>query len=404
MPPPDRLRTLILTLEYPNRASYYSDWRDAFLNSAHFMCRVVNLFHLGPKKLARVIEEFDVVVLLHSCNSDTLDYFEPLSAVLANRRRAKLLSFVGNEFNSPYVSTPKRVALLRESRCDIIATQLLQEAGDFLYGGIDARVVSVPHALNPSAFTPGPIDGERRLDIGVKGYRYPPFLGDDDRNQMLAHFLANASRQGLVVDISEDKRLGRRQWSKFLADCRGTISTETGSWYLERDDVLMTRIREYFKSKRTGIVISNDGGLRRLARHLPSPVKAALWPMLHRGPIGFEVFDDLATPFEDLDQRFFREAKRSPVYSKAISSRHFDAIGTKTCQIMLKGRFNDILIADTHYLAVEPDFSNADSIIARFKDKAERHRIVDCAYRHVMAAHTYAHRIAAIRTELQSLH
>src|SRR5262249_13576175 len=132
MPAPDRLRTLILTLEYPNRVSYYSDWRDAFLNSTHFICRVVNLFHYGPKKLAGMIEEFDVIVLLHSCNSDTLDYFEPLAPVLGSRRKAKLLSFVGNEFNSPYVSTPKRVALLREARCDIVATQLLQEAGEFL--------------------------------------------------------------------------------------------------------------------------------------------------------------------------------------------------------------------------------------------------------------------------------
>jgi len=401
--PSHQLRTLILTLEYPNRASYYSDWSNAFSNSKHFRCQVANLFHLGPRRLGRVVDEYDAIVALHSCNSDTLDYFEPLAPVLGNRRKAKLLSFVGNEFNSPYVSMPKRVALLREARCDLIATQLLQEAGEFLYSGTGARIISVPHALNPNAFRPGPKDSARHLDIGVKGYRYPAFLGDDERNRIVAYFLANASRHGLLIDISEDKRLGRRKWADFLADCRGTISTETGSWYLDRDDALIIGIREYFRLKRTGIVISNESWLRRVARHLPTPVKSALWQVLRRGPVGFEVFDDFATPFADLETLFFREAKRSPVYSKAISSRHFDAIGTKTCEIMLKGRYNDILVADTHYLGIEPDFSNIEHVIRRFKDPAERQLIVESAYQHVMTSHTYAHRIAAIQSEFASL-
>jgi spore maturation protein CgeB len=400
---PSPLRTLILSLEYPNRASYYSDWRDAFCGSTDYACHVVNILDLRPKRLARMVEEYDAIILLHSCNSDTLDYLAPLTAVLGNRNRAKLVSFVGNEFNSPYVSMTRRVELLREARCDLIATQLLQEAGEFLYGGTGARIISLPHALNPLAFSPGPPDAARRLDIGVKGYRYPPFLGDDDRNRMVAYFLANASRLGLAVDISEDRRLGRLAWAEFLAQCRGTISTETGSWYLERDDVLIKRIREYLKSKRSGFVIGNEGWLRRAARRLPSPIKSVLWEPLRRGPVKFEVFDDFTTPFAELEERFFRHAKRPPVYGKAVSSRHFEAIGTKTCQIMLKGRFNDILVADVHYLAVESDFSNIDEIVARFKDAGERRRIAETAYAHVMASHTYAHRVAAIRSELGSL-
>src|SRR5262245_24232988 len=180
-----RIRTLVMSLDYPNRASYYSDWRDAFCNSRDFACHILNILDLKPKRLRSMIEDFEAIVLLHSCNSDTLDYLAPLVPILGNRQRPRLLSFLGNEFNSPYLSNVKRARLLRDARCDLIATQLLREAGEFLYGGIGAEIISIPHALNPDAFRPGPADAGRRIDIGVKGYRYPPFLGDDDRNRMI---------------------------------------------------------------------------------------------------------------------------------------------------------------------------------------------------------------------------
>lgn len=393
------LETLILTLAYPHRASYYDDWRDAFTSSPAFRCRVMNILDLKPADLARAIEKVDAVVMLHACNSDALDYLRPLAPVLGQRKRARLLTFVGNEYNSPYLSTTERVDLFRQARCDIVATQLLQEAGQFLYAETGARIIAVPHALNPEAFKPGPAHPARRIDIGVKGYRYPAFLGDEDRNRMIGYFQDNARRVGLEVDISEDKRLSREQWARFLGDCRGTISTETGSWYLERDDARIGRIHDYFKQRRTGVVISNESRLRRMARRLPSPVKSALWRVLKSGPVRFEVLDDANIPFSELEPLFFRDEPRPPVYGKAISSRHFDAIGAKTCQIMMRGRFNDILQPNEHYIAVAPDFSDADDAVRRFKDAGERQRIVDQAYDYVMSAHTYAHRAAQVRSE-----
>lgn len=398
------IETLVLTLAYPHRASYYDDWRDAFTMSPAFRCKVLNILDLKPADLRRAMANVEAIVMLHACNSDTLDYLRPLAPILGERNRARLLTFVGNEYNSPYVSTLERVALFRQARCDIVATQLLQEAGDFLYADTGARIISVPHALNPKAFEPGTAHAARRLDIGVKGYRYPAFLGDEDRNRMIAYFRDNAASLGLGVDISEDKRLSRKQWAQFLADCRGTISTETGSWYLERDDGRIGRIHAYFKSRHTGVVISNESPLRRVARRLPTPIKAALWTVLQRGPVRFEVFDDLAVPFSELEPLFFRDVPRPPIYGKAISSRHFDAIGTKTCQIMLRGRFNDILEADRHYISIDPDFANVEEAMIRFKDADERQRVVDEAYSLAIGSHTYAHRAEAVRSALERVH
>ena len=89
--------------------------------------------------------------------------------------------------------------------------------------------------------------------------------------------------------------------------------------------------------------------------------------------------------------------------SMARRSHRVDAIGTKTCQIMQRGRSNDILTANEHYIAVEPDFSDVDEAVRRFKDEGERQCIIDTAYDYVMSAHTYAHRAEAVLRELETV-
>ena len=106
--------------------------------------------------------------------------------------------------------------------------------------------------------------------------------------------------------------------------------------------------------------------------------------------------------YEDIYARFFADKPRAPVYSKCISSRHFDAIGTKTCQIMFRGQFNDILKADTHYLVLDDDFSNFDEVLRRFTDLSERRGIVDAAYAHVRESHTYEHRMRRLDALLRA--
>jgi len=185
-----QIRTLILTLQYGHRGSYYDDWAGAYSGSELFDCQTSNLMKITPEDLSAILEEFDLVVLLHSATADTLEYLVPLQSVLADRSRAKLLAFVGNEFNSPYIPLESKVNALNACRVDVIATQLLEEAGRYAYKNIGAKIVSLPHALNPAAFPPGKTYGQRRIDIGMRSYRYPPYLGDNDRNRIIDYFVA----------------------------------------------------------------------------------------------------------------------------------------------------------------------------------------------------------------------
>jgi hypothetical protein len=257
-------------------------------------------------------------------------------------------------------------------------------------------VISLPHALNPQAFQARTPQRERQIDIGARSFRYLAYLGDDDRNRIYDYFAGNRFEPPLTLDFSTEQRFDREGWATFLDRCKATIATEAGSWFLERDDVTVLAIREYLARKRTGLVIRADSPLRAIAHRMPYALKALARRLLRSGPIRHEALTAEEADFAEIHARFFAGRERAPVYAKCISSRHFDAIGTRTLQIMMPGRYNGILIADQHYLVVQPTFSNIDDVLARFRDPDERMRITAAAYEHIISAHTYTHRMSQL--------
>ena len=189
------LRTLVLEARYPNRTSYYDDWADAFDAAPYFETTRANVISLTLSTLEKEIDEHDLVILLHSCTADTVVWVEQLASALAGRKQARLIAFVGNEYNSPHAPMGRKLAALRACRPDIIATQLLEEAGKYLYDKI-AQVISIPHALNPTIYSPGAQHRDRPIDIGVRNFRYSPLLGDDDRNRVIDFFQDHAAALG----------------------------------------------------------------------------------------------------------------------------------------------------------------------------------------------------------------
>src|SRR6266481_284475 len=106
-----------------------------------------------------------------------------------------------------------------------------------------------------------------------------------------------------------------------------------------------------------------------------------------------EWFEQQDANFDEVFERFYKGQTRC-VSGKSISSRHFEPIGTKTCQILLEGYYNGILEPDQHFIAVKPDLSNIDDAIERFCDEGLRRRMVEETYEYAISQHTYAHRVA----------
>lgn len=391
------MRVLVGYARYTDRLSYYDDWLNAFENAPQF--DAIPLDIVNPEARARLpalLREVDAVVLLHSTNGDTTIYLEPHVEALS-RRAVPLLTFVGNEVSLPGSPIADKRRIFNVLRPEYVATQLLLEAGRYLFEDVASRkVVAIPHALNPAAFMPIKPANERPLDVGARAARYLPHLGDDDRNRLMQWFSDHGSAHGLNVEMS-DERLDRKGWSDYLNQCKSTVSTEAGTWFLERDDTTVNAIREYVLSKSAkGFVLRNDSPLRSLGHRMPWWMKSIVRRAMRGGPVRHEALLNEQLDPKDIFDRFFSGRQRPSYYGKCISSRHFDAAGTKTCQIMFRGRFNDILTADEHYLALEPDFSNVDDVLAAFRDPVRRQHVEDAAYDLVRTKHTYAQRMQQV--------
>lgn len=398
MPCESRIQTVVLTVHYSTRSSYYIDWLDAFRTASQFEATAFNLFRRDRRRAAATaIERAELIVALHACSADTLEFIRPLASAL-EARRGKLLMLVGNEYNLPWAGLADKRAFLHRVRADFIGTQLPIEAGRWLYGDLGAAVLALPHALNEVAFRRDKPDPARATDIGGRSARYPAFLGDDERNRVYDTFAQLGPQLGLRVDVETAGRLDRPGWAAFLNDCRGTVGNEAGSWYLERDDRTAFAIREYIREKTGLATFRADGLLHAASRRLPFHLKEWLKALLKWFPLKHEAIDHGAVSFEEVWQRFFADRPRCPAYSKCISSRNFDAAGTGTCQILMRGRYNDILQADRDYIPLDPDLGNVREAIERFRDPIERSRVANAAYSLMHDRHTYRHRLADLHT------
>lgn len=392
------MRTLVLYSSYlgTSRAGYYNDWLDAFQNYSHFNVTPRNIvppylkvsnpskyrnpegvksrWKLSPYRLfyqaysfcytpflkflmesgamwdLSEISNYDLIVLLHSSNADSMLALELLGNYLKNRK-GKLLMFVGNE----YCLIPEKIRFINEVEVDYIASQLPKDAAKWLYGDCSkSKFLLVPHALNDSVYKPYLENHIRQIDIGFIGDRYSYAIGDVERTEVAEYFIKNSLHQGLSVDIRMGRklRIPREQYVQFLNSVRGTIGAESGTYYLEKTDKTQRKVEAF----------------------------------LSRYP---------DASFAEIYERFFKNYS-NPVSGKAISSRHIEAIGTQTCQILLKGNYNDILKPNIHYIALKKDYSNIDEVLEKFRDQEFVKGMVENTYEYVMENHTFKHRMSDV--------
>ena len=325
--------------------SYVADWREAFLKSPRLeveVCNINNLGHLGRCLLT--LRGYDLVVVSHAATGDDMTLLGRIAWAL-QRRRGKLVVFLGNEYDL----LDEKIAFVRRVGAEFVCSQLPIAAAQYLYQECNgSRVLEMPHALNPDHYARDP-RVDRTIDIGFIGDIYWPFIGDRERTDLIEWFERHGGGHGLRHDIRRE-RVSRAAWSALLNRCKAVIGAESGTYYLNDRGRLLEQARAY------------------------------------------NLFENRAASFEEIFDRFYRGQPRG-VSGKSISSRHFEPIGAKTCQILLEGHYNGILRPGEHYIPVKKDLSNIGEAIARFRDETWRSRMVDETLEYAMAEHTYAHRV-----------
>lgn len=325
--------------------SYIADWREAFFAAPRLeveLCNINNLVHFARCLLR--LRQYDLIVVSHCAAGDDLTVLSR-AARRFDRRRGPMVVFLGNEYDI----LDDKIAFIREVEAEFVCSQLPLAAARYLYRECEkSRIVEMPHALNPNNYHPRP-EVARDIDIGFIGDIYWPFIGDRERTELIEWFERNGEERGLRCDIRK-ARIEREAWSGFLSRCHAIIGAESGTYYLNDRGRLLDRARAY---------------------------------NLHENP---------KASFAEVFDRFYRGQPRE-VSGKSISSRHFEPIGTKTCQILVRGEYNGILEADRHYIAVDHDLRNIDGAVERYRDRDYRRRVADETYDYVVSQHTYFHRV-----------
>ena len=359
-----KLRILLLFADYEQNKtlSYQQEWPKHFLNHSLFHCTAVNTVQGGlyanfSSWLQVKFRRFDAAVLLHSIYSNACNLNSRQLNDLAELDIPKVF-LIGNE----YKLMPEKLEFCRRLDLSLLITQCNSPEIIGLYKQLlGCEIMSLPNTgVDPAVFFPKVPFAERKIYIGLRGFRQPYYLGHNERELIAEYFRRIAPEKGLTVDISLDPkdRFDAEGWAGFLNDCKAQLGTEAGGDYFDPGDEIRRAVNLY-------IAQEPDASMEKIY---------------------------------DL---FFKDRKMVPV--RIISGRNIEAAATKTVQILFEGRYSDYLKPDVHYIALKKDFSNIDEILGKFRDTAYCTRITDNAYELTLREFTYENLIGKLYEKLISI-
>ena len=373
--------------------SYLDQWKSAWLN-ASTKSEVFNLAQSGSiKKLSSKIRQFDLLVVLHTVTADSNSWLEKLSTI-SDQSRPAMVMFIGNEFSSPFLSTEKRLDLIAKISPEFIATQLQIDSAKWLYERVGSKVIATPPGM--PVLSTNNSSTSRDIDLGFRGFRYPWYLMDNERNNVVDQVLDIFKNHNLVVDASHEKRLNSSEWFNFLSRSRFTVSSEAGAKYIFRDDQIWNPVKEYFATEKKFSALENDVSGMSLLRRIPAPLKSILKKFLSNlGMNQGSLYKPDSKELEKLISLVDLEKYESK-NGKCISSRHFDAIATGTWQILAPGKYNELLIPNTHFTLWEA----TNNFRALIENEVLRKSLSIQAFDDLSQNHSYRARVNTVLREI----
>jgi len=169
---------------------------------------------------------------------------------------------------------------------------------------------------------------ERPIDLGQRVRMMPPHLGKyaQEKADQAVCLAAAARNSGFIVDVStrvEDSLLGDA-WPRFLRQCKFTVGMKGGASIADPYGLLYNKVESYRH------------------RHPNSTLTTEMFTFLNR---------------RDKKYKF-----------SAISPRLFEAAAEGVCQILRPDDYLGVLEPGKHYIPLNDDFSNVNSVLAAMTD------------------------------------
>jgi hypothetical protein len=195
----------------------------------------------------------------------------------------------------------------------------------------------------------------RPIDLGYRARKVPYWLGRHGqyKHEIGEVFAERASGSGLKLDIStgeENVFLGK-EWYKFISRCRAFLGCEGGASLFDPTGAVRYSVERYLED--------------------------------HPGA-SFQEVEKNCFPGKDYNINLF-----------TLSPRHFECAITKTCQVLLEGKYGGIFLPGVHYIEVKKDYSNIDDVIEQIADVRHCKQIAENAYRDIVQSGRYTYRVFA---------
>ena len=207
----------------------------------------------------------------------------------------------------------------------------------------DALVQSHP---NPKSLS------ERSRFIGYRGRDIGGRYGRlaYDKYVIGARMKLECDDRDISTDIAMDEqsRIYGPAWFDFIEDCRAMLGSESGSNVFDFDGSISRKYQE--------MTLANSG-------HRPS----------------YEEFEP------------FVAARERDIEMGQISPRVFECATLRTPMVLFRGQYSDAIEPDTHYIALEKDFSNVNEVLKRLSDLDSLEAMTTRAYDHLVASGDYSY-------------
>jgi hypothetical protein len=212
----------------------------------------------------------------------------------------------------------------------------------------------VPERLVSRHFPVMPL-GERKTWVAYRGRDIGARYGrlGFEKYEIGRRMLEICAARGIPHDIAMDdgSRIYGDAWYKFLGSSRTMLGSESGSNAFDFDGNLDDEIDAYTTAHRR---------------------RPTYQELKH-------VLDPLEAPF-NVGQ---------------ISPRVFESAAMKTPMILFRGAYSDAIKPDVHYIPLEKDFSNAETILALLNKLEYLQGIADRAYQRLVQSGDYSYRALA---------
>jgi hypothetical protein len=299
------------------------------------------------------LDAFDVVILHYSIRLAYDWHLSPEFAWALKQFRGLKVAFLQDEYDN----TGRACQWIDQLGVRLVFTCVPLEHVREMYAKVDHDRVTFLPTLTGYL----PIDSdlanrvkplsERPIVIGYRGRALPFRYGRLAREKLTigVQMRAACKARGVHCDIewTEDKRIYGDAWIDFIASCRATLGTESGSNVFDFDGSLMARINAALKAN----------------------------PRL---------------TYEEVEAKYLAGLERDGLMNQ-VSPRIFEAVALKTGLILFEGAYSRVVRPNEHFIPLKKDFSNVDDVLRRVQDDRELSDMTDRAYRDVIGSGRYAY-------------